>query len=109
MPNFNHTFFPLLKNYNDLCMRLISNNLIVIFIEPLIFKNNNLKYSKMIKSGIENINENPALYGHSRPDIPERYRSHQVGEHSIIFRVDENKIFIVAILHGSMDFRNQLQ
>jgi plasmid stabilization system protein ParE len=68
-----------------------------------------LKYSKMIKSGIENINENPALYGHSRPDIPERYKSHQVGEHSIIFRVDENKIFIVAILHGSMDFRNQLQ
>ena len=68
-----------------------------------------LKYSKMIKSGIENINENPALYGHSRPDISERYRSHQVGEHSIIFRVDENKIFIVAILHGSMDFRNQLQ
>jgi plasmid stabilization system protein ParE len=68
-----------------------------------------LKYSKMIKSGIEHINENPALYGHSRPDIPERYKSHQVGEHSIIFRVDENKIFIVAILHGSMDFRNQLQ
>jgi len=68
-----------------------------------------LKYSKMIKSGIENINENPALSGHSRSDIPERYRSHQVGEHSIIFRVEENKIFIVAILHGSMDFRNQLQ
>jgi plasmid stabilization system protein ParE len=68
-----------------------------------------LKYSKMIKSGIEHINENPVLYGHSRTDIPERYRSHQVGEHSIIYRVDENKIFIVAILHGSMAFRNQLQ
>jgi plasmid stabilization system protein ParE len=67
-----------------------------------------LKYSKMIKSGIEKINENPVLYGHSRHDIPERYSSHQVGEHSIIYRVDENKIFIVAILHGSMDFRNQL-
>ena len=68
-----------------------------------------LKYSKIIKSVIENINENPALYGHSRPDIPERYKSHQVGEHSIIYRVDEYKIFIVAILHGGMDFRNQLQ
>ena len=68
-----------------------------------------LKYSKMIKSGIENIEENPALYGHFRHDIPERYRSHQVGEHSIIYRVDGNKIFIVAILHGSMDFRNRLQ
>jgi toxin ParE1/3/4 len=68
-----------------------------------------LKYSKMMKSGIENINENPTLYGHSRLDIPERYRSYQVGEHSIVFRLDENKIFIVAILHGSMDFKNQLQ
>jgi toxin ParE1/3/4 len=68
-----------------------------------------LKYSTMMKSGIENIAGNPTLYGHSRPDIPERYRSHQIGEHSIIYRVDENKIFIVAILHGRMDFRNQLQ
>ena len=68
-----------------------------------------LKYSTMMKSGIENFAGNPALYGHSRPDIPERYRSHQVGEHSIIYRVDENKIFLVAILHGRMDFRNQLQ
>jgi len=68
-----------------------------------------LKYSTMMKSGIENIAGNPTLYGHSRPDIPERYRSHQIGEHSIIYRVDENNIFIVAILHGRMDFRNQLQ
>ena len=68
-----------------------------------------LQYSTMMKTGIENIAKNPTLYGHSRPDIPERYRSHQVGEHSIIYRVDKNNIFIVAILHGRMDFRNQLQ
>ncbi len=67
-----------------------------------------LKYSTLMKSGIEHIAGNPTLYGHSRPDIPERYRSHQIGEHSIIYRVDENQIFIVAILHGRMDFRNQL-
>jgi len=67
-----------------------------------------LKDATMMKSGFEHIADNPALYGHSRPDIPERYRSHQVGEHSIIYRVDENQIFIVAILHGKMDFRNQL-
>ena len=67
-----------------------------------------LKYSTMMKSGIEHIAGNPARHGHSCPDIPERYRSHQVGEHSIIYRVDENNIFIVAILHGRMDFRNQL-
>ena len=87
---------------------IVSAGFIVAFIE---FVNKIYFYlcSKMIKSGIEHINENPALYGHSRPDIPERYRSHQVGEHSIIYRLDENKIFIVAILHGSMDFRSRLQ
>ena len=68
-----------------------------------------LKYATMMKSGIENIAGNPTLYGHARPDIPERYKSHQVGEHSIIYRLDENKIFIVAILHGRMDFRKRLQ
>lgn len=68
-----------------------------------------LKYSTMMKSGIEHIAGNPTLYGHFRPDIPERYRSHQVDEHSIIYRVDENTIFIVALLHGKMNFRNTLQ
>jgi len=67
-----------------------------------------LKYSKLIKSDLEKISENPVLHGHFRYDIPERYRSHQVGEHCIIYRIDENKVFIVAILHGSMDFENQL-
>jgi plasmid stabilization system protein ParE len=33
-----------------------------------------LKYSTMMKSGIENIAGNPTLYGHARPDIPERYK-----------------------------------
>ena len=68
-----------------------------------------LKYSKTIKSGIEKISKNPELYGHSRPDIPERYRSHQVGEYCIICRVDEKTIFIVAIFHRSLDFLTQLQ
>jgi len=68
-----------------------------------------LKYSTMIKSGIGNIAGNPTLHGHSRPDIPERYKSHQVGEHRIIYRVDENSVFIIAILPGRMDFKNHLQ
>ncbi|WP_454063018.1 type II toxin-antitoxin system RelE/ParE family toxin [Candidatus Nitrospira salsa] len=67
-----------------------------------------LKYSKLIKSGLEKIPQNPVLYGHFRYDIPEQYKSHQVGKHSITYRIDENKIFIVTILHRSMDFENQL-
>ncbi len=68
-----------------------------------------LKYSKIMKTGLENIAKNPALCGHYRPDIPKHYKSYQIGEHSLIYRVDKDQIFIVAILHGSMDFRSQLQ
>ena len=68
-----------------------------------------LRYSTMMKTGIETIAKNPALHGHSRPDIPERYQSYQVGKHSVIYRVSDHIIFIVAILHGNMDFMSQLK
>lgn len=67
------------------------------------------KYATMMKTGLEKLAKDPQLHGHFRPDIPERYRSCQVGKHSVIYRVDEQKIFVVAILHGSMDFPSQLQ
>ncbi len=68
-----------------------------------------LRYSAMMKKGLETIAKNPELHGHSRPDIPERYRSYQVGKHSVIYRMDDDIIFVVAILHGSMDFMSQLK
>lgn len=68
-----------------------------------------LRYSIMMKTGLEAIAKNPTLHGHFRPDIPERYRSYQVGKHRIIYRVDNHTIFIVAILHGSMDFMSQFE
>ena len=68
-----------------------------------------LKYSTVMKTGLEKLAKDPERHGHFRPDIPERYRSYQVGKHSVIYRVDEHKIFVVAILHGSMDFMSQLQ
>ncbi len=66
------------------------------------------EYSGKLKIGLENIAKNPDL-GHSRPDIPGRYRSYRVGKHSVISRMDDGIIFIVVILHGSMDFLNQLK
>lgn len=68
-----------------------------------------LKYSTVMKTGLEKLAKDPELYGHFRPDIPERYRAYQIGKHSVIYRVDERTIFVVAILHGSMDFMSQLQ
>ncbi|MEX2493714.1 MAG: type II toxin-antitoxin system RelE/ParE family toxin [Nitrospirales bacterium] len=67
-----------------------------------------LKYAAMIKTGLEAVANDPVLHGHVRPDIPERYRAHQVGKHSIIYRVNGHTIFVIAILHGSMDFMSRL-
>jgi len=63
-----------------------------------------LKYAALIKTAFENITENPLLYGHSRFDIPERYKSYRVGAHDIVYRIEIDTILVVAILHGHMDF-----
>ncbi len=46
--------------------------------------------------------------GHSRPEIPYNYQVVQAGEHMIIYRVEEMKIYVVRVLHTSMDFDNKL-
>ncbi len=68
-----------------------------------------IKYSEQIKDGLNNLCENPALYGHGRPDIPEKCRAYRLGEHSIVYRVEKNTVFVLAILHGNMNFIEQLR
>jgi len=67
-----------------------------------------LKYAGMIKAAFANITENPLLYGHTRFDIPPHYKSYRVGAHDIVYRIEIGVIFVVAILHGRMDFSAQI-
>jgi len=46
--------------------------------------------------------------GHSRPDIPVIYQVVQAGEHMIIYRVEEMKIYVIRVLHASMNFDKSL-
>ena len=46
--------------------------------------------------------------GHSRPDIPVNYQVVQAGEHMIVYRVEETKIYVIRVLHASMNFDNKL-
>lgn len=46
--------------------------------------------------------------GHCRPDIPRNYQVVQAGEHMIIYRVEELKIYVIRVLHASMNFNNLL-
>ena len=66
------------------------------------------KYTGMLKEGLAKLESNPGLYGHGRPDIPQTYRAYKIGEHSLIYRIEGRTIYLVAILHGSMDFSSQL-
>ena len=67
------------------------------------------KYTSLLKEGIEKLQENPALYGHTRPDIPQAYRACKIGEHSLIYRIEGQTIYLIAILHKNMDFIAQLK
>lgn len=66
-----------------------------------------LKYSTLIKACFETLATNPLL-GHWRPDIPQTYKAYHAGQHIIVYRVQEHIIYVVAILHSSMDFIHQL-
>lgn len=66
-------------------------------------------YTGMLKEGIQRLEENPALYGHTRPDIPQTYRAYKIAEHSLIYRIEDRMVYLVAILHGNMNFPSQLK
>ena len=65
------------------------------------------KYQSVIAGEFSAIRSNPGI-GHRRLDIPERYRAHQAGQHVIIFRVEAETVYVVRVLHGSMDFVGRL-
>lgn len=67
------------------------------------------RYTRLLKDGIEKLQQNPSLYAHARPDIPQTHRACKIGEHSLICRIEGQIIYIVAILHKRMDFISQLK
>jgi len=66
-------------------------------------------YIGMLKEGMRKLEENPGLYGHTRSDIPKTYRAYKIGEHSLIYRIEDRTVYLIAILHGSMDFSSHLK
>ena len=65
------------------------------------------KYRDILSKGFSALIHNPCL-GHSRSDIPPEYRAYQAGQHVIIFRAEDGTIYVVRVLHGSMDFIDKL-
>lgn len=65
------------------------------------------KYNDVFKKSFQMILDNPDI-GHSRPDIPSEYKAYQVGQHIIIFRIEGSIVYVVRVLHSSMDFIDKL-
>ena len=51
--------------------------------------------------------KNPQL-GYSHPDFHTRYRLHPVARHRVIYRFNKDILFIVAVLHESMDIDKRI-
>lgn len=58
-------------------------------------------YGDLIDAALEAIRLNPNV-GHSHPDLPETHRVYPVGSHVIVYRVWDDVIGVVRILHKRM-------
>lgn len=65
------------------------------------------KYSQMIDKALDAIMSDPNLLGHQREDLPLGYLAYHVGRHIIIYRVNDDIIHVLAILHDRMNFKEQ--
>lgn len=61
------------------------------------------KYEALLDKAMQHLLNYP-FSGHERDDIPNGYLAWNVGEHVMIYRIDEPKIYLVRILHRRMDF-----
>ncbi len=60
-------------------------------------------YENLLEKALLQIQNYP-YSGHTREDIPESYHAWNVGEHVVIYRVSGHIVYLVRVLHGSMDF-----
>ena len=66
-------------------------------------------YRDKIHKAFKRLQSMPNI-GHLRKDIPKEMKSYTVGQHSIIYRMNESQqeIFIYRILHVRMDFTDKV-
>lgn len=69
-------------------------------------QNKGAEYEMEINKNIEKILKNPEI-GHSRKDIPKNSLAWAVGNHFLIYRIENDYIHLLRILHEKLDFLNQ--
>lgn len=64
-------------------------------------------YRDKIDEALQAIGRSPEL-GHKRDDIPATHRAHLVGSHVVVYRIGDQGIGIVRILHQRMSLLRHL-
>ena len=67
-----------------------------------------LKYGHDLDNTMLHIQMHPNA-GHRKDDVPPGYLAWVVNEHVMIYRIKEQTIYLVRVLHAKMDFRFQFK
>ncbi len=63
------------------------------------------KYGEMIDETFNLLSKNPSI-GHKRKDIPEYCLTWQIGNHYIIYKIQNQEIYLLRVLRQKMNFLN---
>ena len=64
-------------------------------------------YRDKIDDALQEVSRNPEI-GHKRADIPPTHHAHLVGAHVIVYRLEDQGIGVVRILHQRMSLPGRL-
>ncbi len=67
------------------------------------------KYYNILISFCKNIATNPFLYGMKYDEIIDELFGTCIKEHIVFYKINNNEIIIIRILHKRMDFKNKFK
>ena len=67
------------------------------------------KYYNILISFCKNIATNPFLYGIKYDEIIDKLFGAIIKEHIVFYKINDNEIIIIRILHKRMDFKNKFK
>ena len=67
------------------------------------------KYYNILISFCKNIATNPFLYGMKYDEIIDELLGVIIKEHIVFYKINNNEIIIIRILHKRMDFKNKFK
>ncbi len=67
-----------------------------------------ITYKKILDKGLTTLCYDPEL-GHARVDVPSDYRALQTGQHIMLYRIEDKTVYVIRVLHSSMNFSPKIE